>query len=110
MEVVVAAISVIELRTSLRSQSRPYKRPFADFLPRVTRMGQDQFRPFLSPKKNLPSSDIHERPVEEVNAPEVQSISKVQQEAMKQHEEAVCLMVSGLERIEMPKRESLFRW
>ena len=42
-----------------------------------------------------------------VNAPEVQSILKVQQEAMKQHDEAVRLMVSGLERIEMPKREFL---
>ena len=68
------------------------------------RLGPDSTLP-LQPKKNLPSSDIPERPVEVVNAPEVHSISKVQQEAMKQHDEAVCLMISGLERIEMPKRE-----
>ena len=52
-------------------------------------------------------SDVLERPVGVVNAPEVQSILKAQQEAMKQHDEAVRLMVSGLERIEMPKREFL---
>ena len=34
----------------------------------------------------------------------MQSISKVQHEATKQHDEAVCLLVSGLEKIEMPKR------
>ena len=70
------------------------------------RQGPDSTLP-LQPKKNLPSSDIPEPPVEVVNAPEVQRISKVQQEAMKQHDKAVHLMVSGLERIEMPKREFL---
>jgi len=49
------------------------------------------------PGKNLPSSDIPDRLVGAVNGPEVQSILKVQQEAMKQHDEAVRLMVSGLE-------------
>ena len=68
------------------------------------RPGPDSTLP-LQPKKKLPSSDIPERPVEVVN--EVQSFSKVQQEAMKRHDEAVRLMVSGLERIEMPKKEFL---
>ena len=59
----------------------------------------------LQPLKNVPSYDIPERPIEVVNAPEVQ------QEAMKQHDEAVRLMVSGLERIEMPKKVvSFFQW
>ena len=62
--------------------------------------------PPLQPRKNLPS-DVPDRPMGLVNAPEVQSILKVQQEAMKQHDEAVRLMVSGLERIAMPKREFL---
>ena len=62
--------------------------------------------PPLQPRKNLPN-DVPDRPGGVVNAPEVQSILKVQQEAMKQHGEAVRLMVSGLERIEMPKREFL---
>ena len=62
--------------------------------------------PPLQPRKNL-SNDVPDQPVGVVNAPEVQSILKVQQEAMKQHDEAVRLMVSGLERIEMPKREFL---
>ena len=62
----------------------------------------------LQPSKNFPSSDIPDRPVGVVNAPEVQSILKVQEEAVKQHDEAVSLMVSGLARIEMPKREFLF--
>lgn len=44
--------------------------------------------PTLQPKKNLPSRDISDRPERVVNAPEVKSISKVQQEAMKRHDEA----------------------
>ena len=66
------------------------------------RPGPDSTLP-LQPEKKLPS--IPERPEGVVN--EVQSFSKVQQEAMKQHDEAVRLMVSGLERIEMPKKEFL---
>ena len=61
--------------------------------------------PPLQPRKNLPSSNIPDGPVGVVNAPEVQSISKVQQEVKKQHDEAVRLIVSGLKRIKMPKRE-----
>lgn len=63
--------------------------------------------PPLQPTENLPSSNIPNAPVGLVIAPEVQSISKVQQEAMRQHDKAVCLMVSGLEKIEMPKIEFL---
>ena len=53
------------------------------------RSGPDSTLP-LQPKKNLPSSDIPKQPIEVVNALEVQSILKVQQEAMKWHDEAVC--------------------
>ena len=70
------------------------------------RPGPDPTLP-LQPSKNLPSSDIPDRPVGVVNAPEVQSILKVQEKAVKQHDEAVRLMVSGLARIEIPKREFL---
>ena len=70
------------------------------------RPGPDPTLP-LQPRKNLPSSDIPDRPVGVVNAPEVQSILKVQQEAVKQHDKEVHLIFSGLERIEMPKREFL---
>ena len=72
---------------------------------------EDRRRPVLTsplqPKKNLPKRDISDRPEAVVNATEVQGILKVQQEAMKQHDEAVRLMASGLERMEMPKREFL---
>ena len=61
--------------------------------------------PPLQPRKNL-LSDVPDRPMGVVNAPEMQSILKFQQEAIKQHDEAVRL-VSGLERIEMPTREFL---
>ena len=60
----------------------------------------------LQPRKNLPS-DVPDRPVGVVKAPVVQSILRVLQKAMKQHDETVRLMVSGLERIAMPKREFL---
>ena len=50
---------------------------------------------------------ISDRPEAVVNATEVQGILKVQQEAMKQHDEAVGLMAFGLEGIDMPKREFL---
>ncbi|XP_078357546.1 uncharacterized protein LOC144642460 [Oculina patagonica] len=62
--------------------------------------------PPLQPKKDFPGRDISDKP-ERVDAPEEQSILKVQQEAMKRHDEAVRLMASGLEKIEMPKREFL---
>lgn len=72
---------------------------------------EDRRRPVLTsplqPKKNLPKRDISDRPEAVVNATEVQGILKVQQEAMKQHDVAVRLMASGLERMEMPKREFL---
>ena len=62
----------------------------------------------LQLRKHLPGSGIPDRPIEVVNAPEVQSISKVQQEAVKQHDkEEVRLILPGLERIEMPKIEFL---
>ena len=51
--------------------------------------------PPLQPRKNLPS-DVPDRPVGVVSAAEVQSILKVQQEVLKQHDEAVRLIVSGL--------------
>ena len=70
------------------------------------RQGLDPSLP-LQPRKNLPSSDIPDRAAGVVNAPEVQSISKVQQEAVKQHHKEVRLIFSGLKRIEMPKREFL---
>ena len=84
MEVVIVTISVIDLQTSLRflascDQDRP---------------GPDPTPP-IQPRKNLPS-DVPDRPVGVANAPAVQSILKVQQEVMKQHDEAVRLIVSGL--------------
>ena len=61
--------------------------------------------PLLQPVKSLPSRDISNRSVDLVNSSEVQNILKSQQEAMKHRDEAVRLVVSGLEKIEMPKRE-----
>ena len=45
------------------------------------------------------------RSIDLVNTSEVQNILKSQQEAMKHQDKAVRLVVSGLEKIEMPKRE-----
>jgi len=63
--------------------------------------------PPLQPKKNLPNKGFSDRPKGVVNASEVQSISEVRLEEMKRHDEAIRLMVSGLEKTETPKREFL---
>ena len=53
MEVLIVAISVIDLQASLCSPSRRYTRLFTDFLPRVTTISQDRIRPRLSSRGRI---------------------------------------------------------
>ena len=75
------AISVIDLQTSLRSPGRRLHETIHRFFASrdEDRPGPDPIPP-LQPRKNL-LNDVPDRPVGVVNAPEVQSILKVQQEA-----------------------------
>ena len=61
--------------------------------------------PLQQPERILPVRQFSHLSVESDDTPEVQKLLLLQQEAMKCQDETVRLVATGLERLEMPKRE-----